>query len=74
MGYGCNHILSYKKVGSDMSYVALYRIWRPDTYHEVKVKYNIVTTLRNQRYLQRHVTVNIRLTEVRVMSVQAAVQ
>ena len=48
MGYGCNHILSYKKVGSDMSYVALYRKWRPDTFDEVKGQDHIVTTLRNQ--------------------------
>ena len=38
----------YKKVGIDMSYVALYRKWRPDTFDEVKGQDHIVTTLRNQ--------------------------
>ena len=38
----------YKKVGIDMSYVALYRKWRPDTFNEVKGQDHIVTTLRNQ--------------------------
>ena len=31
-----------------MSYVALYRKWRPDTFDEVKGQDHIVTTLRNQ--------------------------
>lgn len=31
-----------------MSYVALYRKWRPDTFDEVKGQEHIVTTLRNQ--------------------------
>lgn len=31
-----------------MSYVALYRKWRPDTFEEVKGQEHIVTTLRNQ--------------------------
>ena len=31
-----------------MSYMALYRKWRPDTFEEVKGQEHIVTTLKNQ--------------------------
>ena len=32
----------------DMSYMALYRKWRPDTFEEVKGQDHVVTTLKNQ--------------------------
>lgn len=31
-----------------MSYMALYRKWRPDTFEEVKGQDHVVTTLKNQ--------------------------
>ena len=31
-----------------MSYMALYRKWRPDAYEEIKGQEHIVTTIRNQ--------------------------
>ena len=63
-----------------MSYQALYRKWRPDTFEDVKGQDHIVTTLKNQiladrigrvlqRYLPGQLTANTRLMEVHVANV-----
>ena len=44
----CRGILEQEETGENMSYTALYRKFRPDTFEDVKGQDNIVKTLRNQ--------------------------
>ena len=44
----CRGILEQEETGEDMSYTALYRKFRPDTFEDVKGQDHIVKTLRNQ--------------------------
>ena len=44
----CRGILEQEETGENMSYTALYRKFRPDTFEDVKGQDHIVKTLRNQ--------------------------